>query len=53
MERSNRETIARLAGVEVDVLPHVDLTPAALARAGARLGVTERLAADAAPAAAA
>jgi dethiobiotin synthetase len=26
MERSNRETIARLGGIEVETLPHLDLT---------------------------
>jgi dethiobiotin synthetase len=41
MERSNRDTIARLAGVPVVTLPHA--TPATLARAGATLPVEDWL----------
>jgi dethiobiotin synthetase len=37
MQRSNRDTIARLSGVAVATLPQVAPHPAALARAGARL----------------
>lgn len=43
MELSNRATIARIAEVEVDVLPHVALTGDALASAGAELRVTPTL----------
>ena len=39
MERSNRETIARMARVEVATLPAVGLAPADLAAAGAALPV--------------
>ena len=52
MERSNRETIARIGAVEVGVLPRVALEPAALGAAGAALAVTEQLAAGALAAAA-
>ena len=47
MQRANRDTIARIGGVDVDVLPRVALTPRALAGAGCALRVTERLAAAA------
>jgi dethiobiotin synthetase len=43
MERSNRETIARRGGVEVWTLPEVTPAVEDLARAGARLPVTEWL----------
>jgi dethiobiotin synthetase len=43
MERSNRETIARCGGVEVWTLPEVTPAVEDLARAGARLPVTEWL----------
>ncbi len=53
MELSNRSTIARIAAVEVDVLPHVALTGDALASAGSTLRATASLEAHAARVAAA
>ena len=46
MERSNRETIAALGDIAVDVLPSIELTNAALGLAGAGLSVTAGLAPD-------
>jgi dethiobiotin synthetase len=47
LERSNRETVARLGAVSVETLPHVpDPGPAALAAAGADLPIDDWLATD-------